>query len=48
MMLFTLTEPVWLLTALGAAAASYRWLRNDIDWKALSIAFGRFSFRLFM
>jgi hypothetical protein len=42
MMLFTLTEPVWLLTALGAGAASYRWLRHDIEWKALAIAMGWF------
>jgi hypothetical protein len=42
MMVYTLTEPVWILSAFGAIAAGYRFLRNDIAWKPLLIAFGWF------
>jgi 4-amino-4-deoxy-L-arabinose transferase-like glycosyltransferase len=38
MFLYTLTEPVWFLAALGALAAVIRWRKNDLEWKSLLAA----------
>ncbi len=39
MMLFTLTEPVWPLAALGLIAASVRAWKRSIEWKSLLATF---------
>jgi hypothetical protein len=42
LMLFTLTEPVWPLAALGGIVASIQTLRDSIAWKSLIVTAGWF------
>ena len=42
LMLFTLTEPVWPIAALGAITAVFRYFRNSIEWKSLLVTSGWF------